>query len=68
MADYEQARRSFTWEAARRELDGLPGGAGLNIAYEAVDRHASGPAGSKVALRCVDREVARRPHHLPGPG
>ncbi len=55
MADYEQARRSFTWEAARRELDGLPGGAGLNIAYECVDRHASGPAGSKVALRCVAR-------------
>jgi acetyl-CoA synthetase len=30
------------WEQARSSLDGLPGGRGLNIAYEAVDRHAAG--------------------------
>jgi hypothetical protein len=41
LADYDQARADFTWEAARAELDGLPGGRGLNIAHEAVDRHAS---------------------------
>ena len=38
------------WSEARRHLDGLPGG-GLNIAHEAVDRHARGPNGDRVALR-----------------
>jgi len=52
LQDYEQARETFTWEAARRELDGLPGG-GLNIAHEAVDRHAAGAAGERIALRCL---------------
>ena len=41
LVDYDDARRSFTWEAARAALDGLPGG-GLNIAHEAVTRHATG--------------------------
>ncbi|HET6965448.1 MAG TPA: acetate--CoA ligase [Acidimicrobiales bacterium] len=58
MTDYELERRSFSWEKARNDLDGLPGGGGLNIAYEAVDRHASGPAWSKVALRCLSRDGA----------
>ena len=40
------------WKLAARELDGLPGGA-LNIAYEAVDRHAVGPSADRVALRCL---------------
>jgi acetyl-CoA synthetase len=55
LADYERERAAFSWEAARRELDGLPGGAGLNIAHEAVTRHAAGPRGGHVALRCVGR-------------
>ena len=29
---------------ARNELNGLPDGKGLKIAFEAVDRHASGPS------------------------
>ena len=44
----------FSWARARSELDGLPGG-GLNIAYEAVDRHAAGPRAAAVALVCVGR-------------
>ncbi|WP_158861753.1 acetate--CoA ligase [Leifsonia sp. AG29] len=52
LLDYEAAYESFTWEAERRSLDGLPGG-GLNIAYEAVDRHAAGPGAGKHALRFV---------------
>jgi len=55
MADYSAARASFSWEAAALALDGLPGGRGLNIAHEAVDRHAAGPRRDTVALRCVDR-------------
>ena len=41
---------SLDWAAARARLDGLPGG-GLNIAHEAVDRHARGPNAGKVAIR-----------------
>ena len=40
--DYERTRTAFSWQAARGALDGLPGG-GLNIAYEAIDRHCAGP-------------------------
>lgn len=56
LADYDRARAEFTWAAARRELDGLPGGAGLNIAHEAVDRHALGPLAAKTALRFLRKD------------
>jgi acetyl-CoA synthetase len=52
---YEEERANFSWERALSWLDGLPGG-GLNIAYEAVDRHAAGPRASKVALRTLDEQ------------
>ena len=58
LSDYARARREFSWAAARRELAGLPGGRGLNIAHEAVDRHANGASAGKVALRCRDRRGA----------
>lgn len=51
------ARAGFSWDATRRELAGLPGG-GLNIAHEAVDRHAAGANAGKVALRWLPREGA----------
>jgi acetyl-CoA synthetase len=50
LRDLESERAAFSWDAMRRELQGLPGG-GLNIAHEAVDRHASGPLAAHVALR-----------------
>ena len=59
MADYEAERARFTWEGARQALDGLPGGLGLNIAHEAVDRHASGSRRIQVALRCLGRDGKR---------
>ncbi|GAA1059405.1 acetate--CoA ligase [Agromyces bracchium] len=52
LVDYDGARASFTWDEARRGLTGLPGG-GVNIAYEAVGRHASGPLADREALRFV---------------
>ncbi len=55
MLDYERARAEFSWKAARRELDGLPGGRGLNIAYEAIDRHAAGPHRDHLALRWLGK-------------
>ncbi len=60
MPDYEAARASFRWEQARGALSGLPGGRGLNIAHEAVDRHALGPLADKVALRWLGRSGERR--------
>ncbi|MEZ5417749.1 MAG: AMP-binding protein [Vicinamibacterales bacterium] len=55
LVDYDRARAEFSWDGIRASLEGLPGGAGLNIAHEAVDRHAAGPRASKVALRCLGR-------------
>jgi acetyl-CoA synthetase len=55
LQDYEQTRASFSWEDARRRLSGLPGGKGLNIAYEAVDRHAEGPRHDHLALRWIGK-------------
>ena len=57
MADYDTARRTFSWDTARRMLDGLPQGGGLNIAHEAVDRHAGGWRADKVALRFLDQSL-----------
>jgi acetyl-CoA synthetase len=55
LRDYDAARRTFSWTAARAQLDGLPGGRGLNIAHEAVDRHAAGPRRDHVALRWLGK-------------
>ena len=54
LRDYEQARATFSWAEARRELDGLPAG-GLNIAHEAVDRHAGGSRRDHLALRWLGK-------------
>jgi acetyl-CoA synthetase len=55
LVDYEKVAATFSWASARAELDGLPGGRGLNIAHEAVDRHARGARGAAIALRCLAR-------------
>jgi acetyl-CoA synthetase len=60
MPDYERALISFSWQEARRALAGLPGGRGLNMAHEAVDRHASSDRAGHVALRCLSATGARR--------
>jgi len=57
IGDYAAFRAAFSWERARRDLDGLPAG-GLNIAHEAVDRHAAGAGASKVALCWLGRNGA----------
>jgi acetyl-CoA synthetase len=60
LTDYERACVEFSWEAIRGELAGLPGGRGLNIAHEAVDRHAAGPRASHLALRWLGKDGAVR--------
>jgi acetyl-CoA synthetase len=59
VTDYDAARQKFSWAAARTALAGLPGGRGLNIAHEAVDRHAGGRLTSKIALRWLGRTGER---------
>jgi len=59
LVDYEATRASFSWDAARAALAGLPGG-GLNIAHEAVHRHAAGPRAGKTALRWIGKDGSRR--------
>ncbi|MDD2462647.1 MAG: acetate--CoA ligase [Desulfobulbus sp.] len=58
LIDYEAACRAFSWEDVSREVDGLPEGKGLNIAHEAVDRHAKGPLKDKIAIRCLGKDGA----------
>jgi acetyl-CoA synthetase len=55
LVNYERACREFSWKAARASLDGLPNGHGLNIAHEAVDRHASGARSAHLALRWLGK-------------
>jgi acetyl-CoA synthetase len=49
LLDYEKFRAGFRWEDVYRELDWLPGG-WLNMAHEAIDRHAYGRRRDKVAM------------------
>jgi acetyl-CoA synthetase len=58
LQNYADACRRFSWQAARNALDGLPGG-GLNIAFEAVDRHVVHGRGDRLAIRWVGRDGAR---------
>jgi acetyl-CoA synthetase len=55
LRDYAAECAAFRWADAARALDGLPGGTGLNIAHEAVDRHARGARARQAALRFVPR-------------
>jgi acetyl-CoA synthetase len=56
LLNYEKTYAEFSWEAVCRELDGLPGGRGLNIAHEAVDRHAAGRLYGQLAIRWISKE------------
>jgi acetyl-CoA synthetase len=55
LTDYEGERTPDFWERARTELDGLPGDQGLNIAHEALVRHAEGARAEQLALRWLGR-------------
>ena len=60
LLDYGKTCAGFSWVDVRRELDGLPGGKGLNIAYEAVDRHMGGPKRDRLAMRWLGKDGAVR--------
>ncbi|MFM8635239.1 MAG: acetate--CoA ligase [Planctomycetia bacterium] len=60
MPDYDRARREFSWARARGLLAGLPYARGLNIAHEAVDRHAASGRATHVAIRAIALDGTRR--------
>ncbi len=60
LTDYDAIRQTFTWDAATAELAGLPGGSGINIAYEAADRHVDAGDGGRVALRWIRKDRSTR--------
>ena len=55
----DPAASGLGWESYREWIDGLPGG-GLNIAYEAIDRHVAHGKGDREALRWLGRDGAHR--------
>ena len=60
LVDYERTCAAFSWQETERELEGLPGKHGLNIAHEAVDRHANGPLRDHLALRWLGKQGEAR--------
>ena len=60
MIDYVRTKATFDWNGARSLLEGLPDGKGMNIAHEAVDRHARGAAGEHVAILWIGKSDERR--------
>jgi acetyl-CoA synthetase len=60
LVDYDATCAAFWWDDAAGWLAGLPGGAGLNIAHEAVDRHLAQGRGGKTAIRWIGKAGERR--------
>ncbi|ETW95052.1 MAG: acetyl-CoA synthetase [Candidatus Entotheonella factor] len=60
LQDYHTTYKAFSWDTIRRELDGLPGVAGLNMAHEAVDRHANRDHGDVLAIRWLGKDGSVR--------
>lgn len=59
LMDYKQEYKAFRWEDIAVEFEGLPSG-GLNIAHEAIDRHANGALAQKIALVWLGENGERR--------
>jgi acetyl-CoA synthetase len=58
--DYDGTVARFSWAEAEKLLDGLPEGGGINIAYEAVDRHLKHGRGDKIAIRWLGKGGERQ--------
>lgn len=53
LLDYEKVQNTFSWQNTASKLDGLPEGKGLNIAHEAIDRHAHSSLKDTIAFRFI---------------
>ncbi len=56
LTDYEKEVNSFSWEKIAHDLNGLPDNKGLNIAYEAVERHAQSQLKNKTAFSFIRKD------------
>ena len=54
LADYRQSYHSWDWESAQKQLKEFSGG--INIAYEAVDRHVEEGFGQATAIRWLGKK------------
>lgn len=60
LQDYDSFYATFDWQQERKQLNGLPVNRGINIAYEAIDRHAGGHLKDTIALRWIRKDNAVR--------
>lgn len=56
LLNYEETRRTFSWNLVDDELKGWKQGQGLNIAEIAIDRHAESSRSRHVALRFLAQD------------
>ena len=56
LQDYEATRQEFQWDSLKSSFVWLPGG-GLNMAFEAIDRHCLTWRKNKVALYWVSKSL-----------
>ncbi len=54
--DYQTVSKNFSWKSVKSALAGLPKGKGINIAYEAVDRHANADLAHHTAIRWISKK------------
>ena len=59
LANYDIDYATFSWNDARDQLSGLPDG-GLNIAFEAIDRHVLAGRGERTAIRWLSKNGSTR--------
>ncbi|WP_186755001.1 acetate--CoA ligase [Echinicola salinicaeni] len=59
LTDYSKTYKAFDWEKESQYFNGPSAGLGLNIAHEAVDRHANGGLGDTTAIRFVRKDQKR---------
>jgi acetyl-CoA synthetase len=65
LSDYDKVKATFSWKYCARELSGLPDGKGLNIAYEAVDRHTQNHLKNTIALRFIRKDRSTEEFETP---
>lgn len=59
LLDYTRECENFSWDDVSDEFSGLPSG-GLNIAHEAIDRHADSALGNKCALLWLGKDGEKK--------
>jgi acetyl-CoA synthetase len=56
LTDYNKLYLKYDWQNERDQFSGLPGGNGLNIAHEAIDRHARNGMKETVGIRLIRKD------------